>query len=135
MGRQRRSTILINQEVLPRQQLRQNVPKRRGETCADAVEVSWCEIMDSSPLELKGAGTVDSRDRSVGLLHPVDQPLDFTVTAERVPPKVSESQKIHQVISLMHKHESSKESQIKKTRATVLQMTKTLREPRRTSVL
>lgn len=48
--------------------------------------------MDPASLELEGAGTVDSRDRSVALLHPVDQPLDFTVTAERVPAQVSESQ-------------------------------------------
>ncbi len=64
--------------------------KRQGETCADAVEVSWREIVDSASLEFKGASTVDGRNRSVGLLHPVNQPLDFTVTAERVPPQVSE---------------------------------------------
>lgn len=60
-----------------------------GQTCADTVEVSWGEIMDSAALELKWAGTVDGRDRGVGLLHPVHQPLDFTVTAERVTPQVS----------------------------------------------
>lgn len=67
-----------------------NVPKRQSKTCADAAEVSWYEIVDSASLEFKGAGAVDGRNRSVGLLHPVYQPLDFTVTAERVPPQVSE---------------------------------------------
>lgn len=60
-----------------------------AETCADAVEVSGCEIMDPATLELKGAGTVDGRNRRVGFLHPVHQPLDLTVTAERIPSQVS----------------------------------------------
>lgn len=63
--------------------------KDYSETCADAVEVSRCKIVDPASLEFKGAGTVDGRDRSVGFLHPVYQPLDFTVTAERVPTQVS----------------------------------------------
>lgn len=60
-----------------------------GQTCADTVEVSWGEIMNSAALELKWAGTIDCRDRGVGFLHPVHKPLDFTVTAERVTPQVS----------------------------------------------
>ena len=69
-----------------------NVLKGEDETCADAVEVSWCEVVDSASLKLKGAGAVDSRDRSVGLLHPVHQPFYFTVTAERVTTQVSGQQ-------------------------------------------
>ena len=60
-----------------------------GRTCTDAVEVSWVELVDPSTLELKGAGAVNGGHGSIGLLHPVDQPLDFTVTAKRVPPQVS----------------------------------------------
>lgn len=64
----------------------------RAETCADAVEVSGCEVVDPATLELKGAGAVDGRNGRVGLLHPVHQPLDLTVTAERVSSQVSERQ-------------------------------------------
>ena len=59
-------------------------------TCADAVEVSGREVVDPSSLELEGAGAVQRGHRGVGLLHPVHQPLDLTVTAERVPPQVPE---------------------------------------------
>lgn len=69
------------------------IEKGQSETCANAVEVSRCEVVDSASLKLKGGGTVDGRNRSVGLLHPVDQPLDLTVTAKRVPPQVSEKKK------------------------------------------
>lgn len=62
-----------------------------GGTCTDAVEVSWRQIVDPASLELKGAGTVDGRDGRVALLHPVHQPLDLAVTAERVPPQVPET--------------------------------------------
>lgn len=61
----------------------------QGDTCTNAVEVSRCKIVDSAPLEFKGAGTVDGGNRSVSLLHPVHKPLDFTVTVERVPTQVS----------------------------------------------
>ena len=66
--------------------------KRWGKTCGDAVEVPWCEVVDSASLELKGTRTVDRRNRRVGLLHPVYQPLDFTVATERVPTQVSGQQ-------------------------------------------
>lgn len=70
-----------------------------GTTCADAVEVSRRQIVDPASLELEGAGTVDGRDGRVALLHPVDQPLDLTITAEGVPPQVPESQKTRQTHS------------------------------------
>lgn len=82
------------------------IKKRRGETCADAVKVPRCEVVDSASLELKGTCTVDGRNRRVGLLHPVDQPLDFTVAAERVPPQVS-GQQIRKRENLYLKHKSS----------------------------
>ena len=45
--------------------------------------------MDPASLELEGTGAVNGGHRGVGLLHPVHQPLDLTVAAERVPPQVS----------------------------------------------
>lgn len=60
------------------------------ETCGDAVEVSGHEVTDSSSLELKGTGAVNGRNGGVGLLHPVHQPLDLTVTVERVPTQIAE---------------------------------------------
>lgn len=74
--------------------------KVKGQTCADAVEVAGHQVMDPASLELEGTGAVDGRNRGVGLLHPVHQPLDLTVAAERVSPQVSETNRHKQTLGI-----------------------------------